>query len=609
MRRTVVWALAACFILGPSFPLPVDARSSSAATIGEQHIVQTREGPIYLEVTLPSGASVSKRVPAVLTYSPFSSLGRADDAEEYTERGYARVWADVIGTGNSGGCFDLGGRREKRSGHDVVEWIARQPWSTGKVAMVGSGYEGAAATGVATTSPKHLSTILPVSAPSSWYGYFYSGGIRHTRDSERIDTPPRGRPLSLALATSIAPPTDVAGEGWGERAASSITPCDEAAMSQRISSDTPDYDAFWRKRDYVRDARRVRVPVLVAHNWGDWEVMPDHAYGLFKALRRRSRAPKVSLFMGHRYAGPRDPGGKYDKVSWAWLEHYLRGRNNGTENLPPLTSRVSDYEGPRSWYRGPTPQTRDVVLKAQYGGRFSGADYPWKLLPTRPVPEIAGPFSGPASFPSAGVNAEAHSNLHGRNNHEWFWFESPYLKRDTRIFGEIKVQLYSRVYRRWVTMTPTIVDIDHRCHDDTVPGQHNVNPDCLPRALHSVTRGFLDSRYRRGLSKQVGVKPDKAFRATVVTKPQDYVFKKDHIIALNLSTEIIDWMIPKPYPGCDSAGPHSDTTQEAQLSCSEYRLEWGEGKSRVIIPVVGRASPKALFHDRDYVPHEHGEGR
>ena len=28
-----------------------------------------------------------------------------------------------------------------------------------------------------------------------------------------------------------------------------------------------------------------------------------------------------------------------------------------------------------------------------------------------------------------------------RNNHEWWWFESPPLKKDTRIFGEIKVKL------------------------------------------------------------------------------------------------------------------------------------------------------------------------
>jgi predicted acyl esterase len=310
--------------------------------------------------------------------------------------------------------------------------------------------------------------------------------------------------------------------------------------------------------------------------------------------------------MGDRYSGHGLPGGNYEKVKDAWLDHYLMGKNNGIDKLAPITSNTSDYDGPRSWYRGGMPKTTPVTLYPQETPRTSTTDYVWKLLPTKPNLEMLTFFGKPgrAGFPSANINAETHANHHGRNNHDWFWFETPHLKRDTRIFGEIKVKLYSTVHRKWVTLTPGIVDIDPGCHE-SVGNQHNVKPDCLPRALQSTTRGFLDSRYRNGLGKQVDVEPGKPFSATVVTKPQDYVFKKGHYIALNVQTEIIDWMMPKAYPGCDSLkAPSSppgsvDELQketDKQSRCTRFEIEWTQNKSQLILPVVNAPSnPNDLF--------------
>jgi predicted acyl esterase len=132
-----------------------------------------------------------------------------------------------------------------------------------------------------------------------------------------------------------------------------------------------------------------------------------------------------------------------------------------------------------------------------------------------------------------------------------------------------------------------------------------VKPACLPRALQSTTRGFLDSRYRNGLGKQVPIEPGKPFSATIVTKPQDYVFKKGHYIGLNIQTEILDWMLPKVYPGCDSAGapaspPTTVTGAQEEISkqarCTRFEIEWTQSKSRLILPVVNAPSnPRDLF--------------
>jgi len=135
----------------------------------ETYIAPTRHGQIYVEVVRPvDSAGNTVRAPAIFTLSPYSVLGRNGDASRYVPRGYARVWADVVGTGNSGGCYDYGGIREKESGYDLVEWIARQPWSTGKVAMIGGSYNGTTANATAVMRPPHLTTIVPEAAISRW---------------------------------------------------------------------------------------------------------------------------------------------------------------------------------------------------------------------------------------------------------------------------------------------------------------------------------------------------------------------------------------------------------------------------------------------------------
>jgi predicted acyl esterase len=194
-------------------------------------------------------------------------------------------------------------------------------------------------------------------------------------------------------------------------------------------------------------------------------------------------------------------------------------------------------------------------------------------MPNKPV---VGLRPTVARFPSAGINTEAHSNHHYRNNHDWLAFESPALKKDTRIFGEIKVNLHLKTQREWITLTPVIYDSDPACHE-MVAGNHVALPQCSPRNLYSMTRGWLDSRYRNGLAKQVPLKPGNPTQFTVVEHPQDYVFKKGHHIVMNFSTEIAEWSLPKPYNCAAEANPES---------CVFIEVLWTQGKTNIVLPVV-----------------------
>ena len=104
----------------------------------------------------------------------------AGDPAILTGAGYAHVIADVRGIGKSGGVYrGWMSAEEGRDGHDLVEWIAAQPWCDGNVGMVGVSYYGAVQLNVAANQPPHLKAIMPWNAPADFYREAtHHGGIR-----------------------------------------------------------------------------------------------------------------------------------------------------------------------------------------------------------------------------------------------------------------------------------------------------------------------------------------------------------------------------------------------------------------------------------------------
>ena len=101
------------------------------------------------------------KVPVILHLTPYHALSPAHGADrlplvdgvEQVRRGYAFVFADVRGTWASGGCWNYGGSKERQDGYDLVEWLGKQPWSNGRVAMMGVSYPGHDADGDGGRAP------------------------------------------------------------------------------------------------------------------------------------------------------------------------------------------------------------------------------------------------------------------------------------------------------------------------------------------------------------------------------------------------------------------------------------------------------------------------
>ena len=123
--------------------------------------VSMRDGvTMATDVYLPArdGVALEGPWPTLLTRTPYDKLGFAADGEWWARRGYARVMQDVRGRFASEGDFYLL-KNEAEDGYDTIEWLAHQPWSTGKVGTVGTSYMGWVQSAAATQNPPHLSAM------------------------------------------------------------------------------------------------------------------------------------------------------------------------------------------------------------------------------------------------------------------------------------------------------------------------------------------------------------------------------------------------------------------------------------------------------------------
>ena len=118
---------------------------------------------LYLPQTNAADTADTTKTPVIFTLTPYISDSYHPRAAYFASHGYAFALVDVRGRGNSGGDFEPFAQ-EPRDGYDVVEWLAKQPFCDGKVAMWGGSYAGFDQWATAKELPPHLATIVPAAA-------------------------------------------------------------------------------------------------------------------------------------------------------------------------------------------------------------------------------------------------------------------------------------------------------------------------------------------------------------------------------------------------------------------------------------------------------------
>ena len=147
-----------------------DTSASSRSTLdGKEGVdllwgvkIPMRDG-VKLNATVFKPRNQTESLPVIFTFTPYISDTYEDRAVYFAKNGYVFALVDVRGRGNSEGKFEPF-VNEGRDGHDVVEWLARQSWSNGKITMWGGSYAGFDQWTTLKEAPPHLATIVPAAA-------------------------------------------------------------------------------------------------------------------------------------------------------------------------------------------------------------------------------------------------------------------------------------------------------------------------------------------------------------------------------------------------------------------------------------------------------------
>ncbi|HEX8207870.1 MAG TPA: CocE/NonD family hydrolase [Solirubrobacteraceae bacterium] len=519
------------------------APSASAEIVYETYRVPT-VGGAEISVEVMRDDAAKGRVPVLLTYSPYNTLGEytpgnlANDSlgEEFVPRGYARAVADVLGTRNSSGCWDYGGPRETQSGVDLVRFLARQKWANGRVGMIGTSYDGTTANMVASRGVPELKAIVPIAAISRWYGYAYGNGVRYFLNSEEPSDEGLDTPFAFDFGLARTPPTKPGDSRFASLLASRVDPCDSLSHTERGYDRSPDYDTFWKERDYRRHADRFRAAVLIAHGWQDYNVKQEEGLGLFRALRAAGRTALLRAYLWQApHAAP--SGDRWDKLLTSFLDRYLRGRDTGVERTPPVVSEgrtVVDgsYESTGfRWSRGVSGgRELRLWLRRTFDQDVPGVELPAPstgetgVLDRKPNREaVDNVFTWVGAPTSEELGNRDPLNEPGHGYYSLFFGTQP-LERDTRILG-------SPVLDAWVRtpagghLSPVLVD---------------VAPD---GSMTTIARGFLNLDYREGLEEARPVDQEWV-RAAVEFLPQDVTVAEGHRIGLLVQSSNTVWAVP-----------------------------------------------------------------
>lgn len=230
-----------------------------------------------LAITLSDGTRLSADLyrpagmragPVLVSYYPYRKDDVIGSLFEGTrirlcERGYASVFADMTGTGASGGeygeSFDLPG--EGRDAAEIIEWVAGQDWCDGNVGAWGVSYGGMTALAAAAHRPAHLRAIIAVYATTDIYRDTIAPG----------DCPAMlGRYAWAAhmMALGLCPPTRQDADGWWRRTWTERLRRLAGGPSHAVTWQAhPQRDAYWQDR--VIDATAIDVPAMLIGGWAD----------------------------------------------------------------------------------------------------------------------------------------------------------------------------------------------------------------------------------------------------------------------------------------------------------------------------------------------------
>ena len=291
---------------------------------------------VHLSQFMPEAwEALKRRHPEILEASSCKYLVfETPDPEMWAPEGYVVVKVDSRGSGKSSGRLDVNSPAEFRDFHDAIEWAAAQPWSNGKIGLLGISYYAAGQWMIAAEQPPHLAAMLPWQGTYDFYrDRTRQGGILGSGFLQRWWN------RSVLRNQYGNPDTPLLDIDTGER---NTGP--ESLSAEALAANREDYIANLLARPLngpwyeERSARldRIQIPALVVANWGGLGLHLRGTILGYTGIASREKWLKVqsgSYFL--TFLLPQSVA-----LQRRFFDRYLKGIANGWEKEPKVEIAV-----------------------------------------------------------------------------------------------------------------------------------------------------------------------------------------------------------------------------------------------------------------------------
>ena len=519
-----------------------------------------RDGTItYADVFRPD---TSGRVPALLQRTPYDKASAANrtgtlDAIKAAMNGYAVVIQDVRGRYSSDGEFYTF-VNEIDDGYDSVEWVASQPWCTGKVGMYGVSYVGATQWLAAKSKPPSLAVIAPGVTASDYHeGWAWQGGAFEL-----------GFNLSWAVGALIEANWDnlsrrlLLGPEQQERiiqAKDNLTAGYQYLPMQDLPDlkgslapyyydwlAHPEYDGYWQRVCIEESHSDISLP---AFNFGGWyDIFLGGTIRNFVRMREMGATQEARLgqrltigpwvhggapinVSGEYNFGTRASAGKLDLQGQMlrYYDYWLKGEDNGVMDEKPVRLFVMGDNVWRFEDEWPLRRAADVNYYLHSGGGAntltgdgslsteSPGDEPpdvYVYNPMNPVPTRGGGLCCDPAFMKSG----AYDQRHIEARSDVLVYSTSPLDRDTEVTAPIIVTLYASSSAPDTDFTAKLVDVDQSGY------------------ARNLTDGIIRARYRQPRQPASLIQAGQVYEYKIDLWATSNVFKRGHRIRLEISS-------------------------------------------------------------------------
>lgn len=441
----------------------------------------------------------------------------------WVPRGFIVVHSSSPGTGLSQGAPTVGGDNESLAPKAVIDWLNGRAkgyttpdgheeveayWTTGKVGMTGTSYNGTLPLAAATTGVEGLEAIIPVAPNTSYYHYYRSNGLVRS---------PGGY-----LGEDIDVLYDFIHSGNEKYRKYNNSVVRDSIMANGMDRITGDYNDFWASRDYLNDIEPLNAAVLMAHAFNDWNVMPEHSYRIYKALKEKEIPAKIYFHQGGHGGEP--PMELMNK----WFTRYLFGIENGIEKEPNawIVREGDDNDNPTPYNEYPHPEASPVTFYPDAGAPERGS-----LSTSRSSDQGTETLVDNFSFPGD-VLAKAEWTDHR------LMYVTPELKQPVHISGTAGITIRLASSKPAVNLSVWLVSLPWN------EGESTKITDNI------ISRGWADPQNHRSLTESEPLEPGKFYTLSFDLQPDDQVIPAGQKIGLMIFSSDRDFTL-HPDPGTE----------------------------------------------------------